>query len=364
MRDSRTLTVGFVSLIAACFASPALAGENAALLRAKLAWQIALERVGFSPGVIDGGIGRKTELATREFQRVRGLPITGKLDPATAAALAVDPGGATTSYTVRPDDLAQLGPVPKGWLEKSRLTQLGYENVAAAIAERFHCSTGLLARLNRGRNLGRLQVGDRVVVPAVDENSARLRGDHLEIDLSEKVVRVLNRQRQLVALLHCSIAKHRDKLPSGDASVVVIAENPTYTFDPKMWPEVKGVDRKLLIPAGPRNPVGRCWIGLSLPGYGIHGSPNPELIGKTGSHGCFRLSNWDALRLAQMIRVGTKVHFVGRETVAEGSHVPRKSAKVELTIEAPYGNPAVRTVPSPRLDDVHAELAVDAGVCV
>jgi len=133
---------------------------------------------------------------------------------------------------------------------------------------------------------------------------------------------VLNRQRQLVALLHCSIAKHRDKLPSGDASVVVITENPTYTFDPKMWPEVKGVDRKLLIPAGPRNPVGRCWIGLSLPGYGIHGSPNPELIGKTGSHGCFRLSNWDALRLARMIRVGTKVHFVGHGGVATGAHNP------------------------------------------
>jgi lipoprotein-anchoring transpeptidase ErfK/SrfK len=317
MRDSRTLTVVFVSLIAACFASPARGGENAASLRTKLAWQIALDRVGFSPGVIDGGIGHKTELATREFQRVRGLPITGKLDAATASALAVDPGGAMTSYTVQADDLAQLGPAPKGWLEKSRLPQLGYENLAAAVAERFHCSTGLLARLNPGRNLSRLQVGDSVVVPAVDENSARLRGDHLEIDLSEKVVRVLNRERQLVALLHCSIAKHRDKLPSGDASVVVITENPTYTFDPKMWPEVKGVDRKLLIPAGPRNPVGRCWIGLSLPGYGIHGSPNPELIGKTGSHGCFRLSNWDALRLARMIRVGTKVHFVGREAVAD-----------------------------------------------
>jgi hypothetical protein len=137
----------------------------------------------------------------------------------------------------------------------------------------------------------------------------------MEIDLSEKIVRVLDRERKLIGLFHCSIAKDREKLPSGSASVVVITENPKYTFDPKMWPEVKGVDRKLLIPPGPRNPVGRCWIGLSLPGYGIHGSPNPEMIGKTGSHGCFRLTNWDALRLAGMIRVGTRVRFCGHNTL-------------------------------------------------
>ncbi len=287
----------------------ASAGEDAGL-RAKLAWQIALERVGFSPGVIDGSIGRKTELATREFQRVRGLPVSGKLDAATASALGINANAALTNYTVRADDLGQVGPVPKDWLEKSRLSRLGYEHISAVIAERFHCSTGLLSRLNAGRELGQLQVGDTIVVPAVVEISAAACGEQVEIDLSEKVVRVLDGQRRLVGLFHCSIAKDRQKLPSGEASVAVITKDPTYTFDPKMWPEVKGVDRKLLIPAGPRNPVGRCWIGLSLPGYGIHGSPNPEMIGKTGSHGCFRLTNWDALRLAEMIRVGIRVRFV------------------------------------------------------
>jgi lipoprotein-anchoring transpeptidase ErfK/SrfK len=211
---------------------------------------------------------------------------------------------------VQADDQTQIGPVPKNWLEKSRLTKLGYENLAAVIAEKFHCTTGLLARLNPGRDLGRLQTGDSLIVPAVCQNQTALRGTHMEIDLSEKVVRVLDRERKLVGLFHCSIAKDREKLPSGVSSVGVITVNPTYTFDPKMWPEVKGVDRKLLIPPGPRNPVGRCWIGLNLPGYGIHGSPNPEMIGKTGSHGCFRLTNWDALRLAGMIRVGTMVRFV------------------------------------------------------
>ncbi len=86
--------------------------------------------------------------------------------------------------------------------------------------------------------------------------------------------------------------------------------NPEYTFKPESWPEVKGIDRCLTIPPGPRNPVGVCWIGLSKRGYGIHGTPQPELIGKTGSHGCFRLTNWDILRLADLVRVGTEVRFV------------------------------------------------------
>jgi lipoprotein-anchoring transpeptidase ErfK/SrfK len=116
--------------------------------------------------------------------------------------------------------------------------------------------------------------------------------------------------RKAVALFHCSIAKSKDKLPSGESKVAVVSKNPDYTFDPKMWPEVKNVDRKLTIPPGPRNPVGLCWIGLGVPGVGIHGSPAPEMIGKTGSHGCFRLTNWDALRLSSMVRIGTSVRFI------------------------------------------------------
>jgi lipoprotein-anchoring transpeptidase ErfK/SrfK len=338
---TRTLLLAVVGSIAAS----ARAGDGPGSLPARLAWQIALERVGFSPGVVDGSIGRKTELATREFQRVRGLSITGKLDAATAAALGVDTGGAVTNYTVQADDHTHIGPLPKNWLEKSRLSRLGYENLAALIAEKFHCSTGLLARLNPGRDLGRLQTGDSVIVPAVGESSTGVRGDQVEIDLSEKVVRVLDRERKLVGLFHCSIAKDRERLPSGETSVEVITENPTYTFDPKMWPEVKGVDRKLLIPPGPRNPVGRCWIGLSLPGYGIHGSPNPEMIGKTGSHGCFRLTNWDALRLGGMIRVGTRVRFLGHGslTFADSVKSPRSlhslSASDHSALRAVDGSP-------------------------
>jgi lipoprotein-anchoring transpeptidase ErfK/SrfK len=297
--------------LAAVLASAGASAQGPSDLRANLAWQIALDRAGFSPGIIDGCAGRKTELATRELQRTLGLRPTGRLDPATAAALAVEPDKAVTTYTVQPADLAGIGPVPDDWYGKSRLTRLGYESVSAAVAERFQCTRGLLARLNPGCDLNRLASGDVLQVPAVSA-AAGPSCSSLEINFAEKSIRGLDASGATVALFHCSIAKHRQKLPSGEASVAVISEDPTYTFDPKMWPEAKGVDRKLLIPPGPRNPVGRCWIGLDLPGYGIHGSPAPEMIGKTGSHGCFRLTNWDALRLARMIRVGTKVRFTGR----------------------------------------------------
>lgn len=292
-------------------ATRANAGDGIATLRTNLAWQIALERVGFSPGVIDGSVGRKTETATREFQRVKSLPQTGRLDPATRAALGVDPASAVTTYAVTSADIALVGPAPTDWLAKSLLDRLGYESLDAALSERFHCTRGLLARLNPGRKMTQLRAGDTLNVPAIDAALPAPRGDRIEINLVDKIIRVLDRDNRLVGLFHCSIAKSKDKLPAGETKVVVVTEKPSYTFDPKMWPEVRGIDRKLLIPPGPRNPVGLCWIGLGRPGVGIHGSPAPEMIGKTGSHGCFRLTNWDAIRLARMIRVGTRVLFVG-----------------------------------------------------
>lgn len=309
----RTYVLAMVLAAGAVAIAPrrALAGEQNLPLRERLAWQVALERLGVSPGVIDGAIGSKTRLATREFQRLHGLPVTGDLDARTAAALGADPATAVTTYAVQPDDFNGIGPVPEGWEAKSKLPRLGYESLSAALAEKFHCSRALLRQLNPKRDLDRLVAGDVIVVPAVSQRPPAPRGELLHVDLNDKVIRVLNRQQQIVGLFHCSIAAKKAKRPSGEAAVVGITPNPTYTFDPKMWPEVKNVTRKLLIPPGPRNPVGLCWIGLNLPGYGIHGTPHPELIGKTGSHGCFRLTNWDALRLAQMVRVGTRVRFTG-----------------------------------------------------
>ncbi|HSW45131.1 MAG TPA: L,D-transpeptidase [Phycisphaerae bacterium] len=294
---------------------PAVAAEpsSESALRRGIAWQVALDRVGYSPGLIDGNVGPKTHLATAEFQRVHGLPRTGQLDPTTASALKIDPDNVLGRYVIQQADLDEIGPVPKSWLAKSRLKRLGHEALDQVLGEKFHCTRDLLARLNPGKAINSLRPGDKVVVPIVPTPESSPKAAYIEVNLADKVIRVIDEQQRLAALFHCSVAADKAKLPARDGRVVCVVEDPWYTFDPEMWKEVKErVPGKLPIPPGPKNPVGRCWIGLSLPGYGMHGTPNPELIGKTGSHGCFRLTNWDALRLARMLKPGTPVKFVNQ----------------------------------------------------
>jgi lipoprotein-anchoring transpeptidase ErfK/SrfK len=298
-------------LIIALSAPSAWANEVETGLRRRLAWQLALEAVDFSPGIIDGLIGPKTRLATREFQRVRGLKQTAQLDPLTAAALRIDPDQVLQQLRVEPAHLKEIGPAPTSWLARSKLSRLGHRDLEEALAEQFHCSRSLLRQLNPGLTINDLKVGDTFVAPRVTPPAKPARARALEINLSEKTIRAIDGERRLIGLFHCSVAAQRAKRPAGQARVTRIVPNPEYTFRPEMWPEVtEKIDRALRIPPGPRNPVGRCWIELSLPGYGIHGTPNPELIGKTGSHGCFRLTNWDALRLSSMVQIGTDVRFV------------------------------------------------------
>lgn len=274
-----------------------------------LALQIALEREGFSPGLIDGQTGPKTTLALKTFQQARGLRVSGVLDYPTTEALKVNEVQPLSTYVVTAEDASKVtGALPKSWYAKAKMPYLGYETLAGAVAERFHCSQGLLAKLNPRKDLSRLKQGDELTVPTVlAAKTPRLAS--LEINFSQKTIRGLDSRGQVLALFHCSIAKDAARRPSGSAGVVSATNNPAYSFDPKMWPEVKGVKDRLLINPGPRNPVGLCWIALSLKGYGIHGTPNPELIGKTGSHGCFRLTNWDAVRLGKMVESGTPIAF-------------------------------------------------------
>ena len=280
-------------------------------LRRRLAWQLALEAIDFSPGIIDGIIGPKTRLATREFQRVRSLPQTGQLDPSTAQALRIDPDTAIGQFRVESSHLKQIGEAPTSWLARSQLKRLSHRDLEEALAEQYHCSRKLLRQLNPELTINELKAGDTFMAPQLRLPSGAPRARVLQINLSEKVIRAIDQERRLIGLFHCSIAASKAKRPSGQARITRIVPNPEYTFQPKSWPEVtEKIDRALRIPPGPRNPVGRCWIELSLPGYGIHGTPDPELIGKTGSHGCFRLTNWDALRLGKMVRVGTEVCFV------------------------------------------------------
>ncbi len=292
-------------------------GATGATPAEAVAWQAALDRAMFSPGVIDGAWGIKSQRAMREFQASRGLRVTGQPDTVTWAALNPDAKPALIAYTITQADIADVGPWPEGWVEKSKVERLGYKSVAALVAERGHCSMALLGRLNPTARLDALNVGDVLTIPNVSDAPPGLMAAALQVNLVCKYIRILDEAGRTVGLVNCSIAKHKEKRPSGRCTVRVVSPEPVYVFDPKMWPEVKGIDRKLLIPPGPRNPVGLFWIGLSLSGYGIHGTPEPELIGKTGSHGCFRLANWDAVRLGAMVRPGVPVEFITGDTIPE-----------------------------------------------
>ena len=133
------------------------------------------------------------------------------------------------------------------------------------------------------------------------------------VDLSEKTITAFDEAGKIIALFPCSVAADPEKRRAGQLTVASVALNPDYTFDPVNFPELDEKQKgygKLMIPPGPNNPVGMAWIGLSRAGYGIHGTPHPEQIGKTFSHGCFRLANWNAYRLAQMVTIGTPVEVV------------------------------------------------------
>jgi lipoprotein-anchoring transpeptidase ErfK/SrfK len=280
-----------------------------------IAWQAALEREGFSPGLIDGLAGPKSTTAARAFQLYVGLPATGRIDEATSAALHLDGAAPTIAYRISVDDARQVDYCPPDWNERSRRERLLYATLSSCIAERFHTSERCLAWLNPDTDLAALKSGDELVVPNVAESTGPSPVS-LEIDLEQKLILLFDKSGKVSGILHCSVARDLTAVVRGETEVKTVVVEPGYTFDPKLWPEVTDVDHKLAIPSGPRSPVGLRWIGLDRPGVGIHGAPEPENIGKTGSHGCFRLTNWDAVRLASILKVGTKVRIVDHSEAA------------------------------------------------
>ncbi len=252
-----------------------------------------------------------------------GSPSVSPFDNRIFHLLNVDVDDAVVTYEITADDAAQVGMVPEDWNEKAKLQRLPYESLAECMGEKFHCTKALLETLNPGIKLDSLAPGQTLNVPNIrpfpEDNRVVVLHNwsntaSVTVDLAEKTIRVFDKDGTELALFHCSIAKDKAKLPDHDTRVQVIAApNPQYTFRPDMWPDVHDVTQTLQIPPGPRNPVGLAWVGLDLPGYGIHGTPKPELIGKTGSHGCFRLTNWDALKFAGLVQVGTPVKVVNPE---------------------------------------------------
>lgn len=275
-----------------------------------VAVQLALARRGISSGSIDGVAGAQTRAALRIFQKSEGLPASGEPDPATVQRLGVG-GAAYGTYTVTAEDLASLTSVPRSWMEKSRKARLGYESVLELVAERSHAHPRLIRGLNPDVDWGKVYPGKVVRVPALVPPEPKGKPAFIRISLSEKTLRVFDVRTNLLVHFPCSIAAKVEKRPQGVLRVARIAPQPNYRFDPDIFPEsaeARRIGKKLMIPPGPNNPVGTAWIGLDRPGYGIHGTPNPEEVGRTESHGCFRLANWNAELLVKLVWIGMPVH--------------------------------------------------------
>ncbi|MBQ7189697.1 MAG: murein L,D-transpeptidase [Kiritimatiellae bacterium] len=270
-----------------------------------LALQIQLDRLNFSCNRIDGCWGSRTEIAFRTWQSVSGLPETGI---PTVEALDALGGGTNvlTTYIVSKSDLANLVVIPESWEARARLPGMKFSSVEEMLAEKGHCSEALLRRLNPRVKWPNPPMGTIVIIPDCKQTRATrvLQSDVLRISLSRMEITAFDADGKLIALFPCSIAKQKKHRPNGELSVRNVAANPHYLYDPQLFYPGTKETRKLNIPPGPNSPVGSAWIGLSLPGYGIHGTPYPNLIGQAASHGCFRLANWNAEKLMRMVSAG------------------------------------------------------------
>jgi lipoprotein-anchoring transpeptidase ErfK/SrfK len=308
-------------------AAPSGANDTDPSLIAKA--EVLFDRVHFSPGDIDGLDGDNFRGAVRAFQAVNGLAVTEKLETDTWNALAGnDPPPVLKPYTISDEDVA--GPftkaIPARLEEMVRLRGLSYTGPLSEIAEKFHMSPNLLRELNPHADFGRhgtailvadlpemkLRSGRFTIEVAPPVQNAGPAATTIVVDKPARNVRAYGREGRLLAFYPATIGSEKKPAPSGVFKVRSIDWNPQYHYDPKFaWKGVK-TNQKLTVQPGPNNPVGLVWIDLTAPSYGIHGTPAPEDIAKT--HGCIRLTNWDAVDLATMARPGTSVRFEDEDT--------------------------------------------------
>ena len=293
--------------------------------------QIFLDRFNFSCGVIDGVWGEGSLKAMRAWQKSHGAKQTAWVDVPLYAEIATMPE-ALIRYAITAEDMALVtGPMPSTINERAKMELLGYDTIGACIAERFHTSERTLRRLNPAiiNWPEDLQEGSILVVPNV-RTPALEKPARLVVALKECVLAGYNAEGTMVLRFPCSIARNRAHLPeAGTLKVINMAEAPNYTYDPANYGQDPSVGKKILA-AGPRNPVGSRWIGLSLSGYGIHGTPQPNTVGRPESRGCFRLTNWNAEKLFELISVGMPV-----EVVDSLSEIKTETAQVAPVAEEP-----------------------------
>ena len=271
--------------------------------------QIALARLGFSPGSIDGGMGSQTKQALAAFQESRKLEVTGELNAATNKWLRIEePIHAYLELTA--NALSKLTPIPRTWRERGQLSYFGYHTALEMVAEKTYTDPDYIRSINPHIDWANLRAGDRVLAPLIPPYRIRQKVKRIEIELENRQLQAFSGSGELI--FHCpvSIARKVEKRPLGELMVEIRVENPNYTFNPNILSATakrEGITKKFVIPPGPNNPVGTAWLGLNRPSYGIHGTPAPEKVGRSESSGCFRLANWNAETLLAATEVGTPV---------------------------------------------------------
>ncbi|MRW89446.1 L,D-transpeptidase family protein [Duganella sp. FT80W] len=279
---------------------PKTSGPN--VLRA----QVLLDRAHFSPGEMDAAYGSGLRQAIRGFQKLRQLKVSGEVDAATWKELERDQEPVLTVYTLTAQDVA--GPylaIPSDMAGKAKLPALGYASLGEALGERFHASPELLRRLNPGKTMKR--AGEQLLVPNVAIIKPLPKAASLLVDAKEGTLTLLDASGTPFAQFPASTGSKHDPLPEGRFQVMGVATNPEYRYNPKLFWDAKAGDAKARIAGGPNNPVGLAWIELSIEHYGIHGTPEPGKIGKTQSHGCVRLTNWDVMQVVRAVTRGATV---------------------------------------------------------
>ena len=279
--------------------------------------QVMLDRAGFSPGEIDGRKGPNFLRALSAFQRTHGLPDTGTLDDASWTALTKRAGGHAplASYEITVSDVAGpfVGRIPGDLMEQAKLEALGYESPLEMLAEKFHASQTLLRELNPGATFDR--AGERLFVPnvAAIDPLAPPPGSRpvARIVVSRASSALTVEDADGKALFHAPVTtgSRRDPLPIGTWKVTGVQRMPAFHYNPALFWDADPSHARARIAPGPNNPVGTIWIDITKEHYGIHGTPEPSRIGHVQSHGCIRLTNWDANRVALWARAGTEVIF-------------------------------------------------------